>query len=389
MDLRHTEADEDFRRELTTWLDANLPQDMRESAFWADLSDTEQFDARRTWEKSKAAAGFAGIAWPTEYGGRGGTPTMKAIYDEEMAKANAPHTVNPLGLAFLAPTVMALGTEQQKQDIIKPLLHCETIWCQGFSEPDSGSDLASLSTTAVLDGDEWVLNGSKAFITNCGTDITSIVTVTARTDDGISAFVVPAGTPGMIIEPAYDKLGWHASDTHGITFVDCRIPAENLLGAPGKGFRNFLSILDDGRIAISALALGSARACLEASVEYARQRHAFGGPIGRFQGLAFQLSDLAVQVENAYNLTYKAAWLKDQGRPIGQAAAMAKLYTTDEAQQVIDAAVQLFGGLGVVSGHPVERLYREIRALRIYEGASEVQKIVIARQVLAGLGGGV
>ncbi len=185
----------------------------------------------------------------------------------------------------------------------------------------------------------------------------------------------------MIVEPAYDKLGWHASDTHGITFDGCRIPADHLLGAPGQGFRNFLSILDDGRIAISALALGSARACLDASVEYARQRHAFGGPIGRFQGLAFQLSDLAVQVENAHNLTYKAAWLKDQGRPVGQAAAMAKLYSTEAAMDAARLATQVFGGMGFMEETPVARFYRDAKILEIGEGTSEIQRLVIARNL--------
>ncbi len=183
----------------------------------------------------------------------------------------------------------------------------------------------------------------------------------------------------MIVEPAYDKLGWHASDTHGITFVDCRVPVDHLLGQPGQGFRNFLSILDDGRIAISALALGSARACLEMALDYAQQRNAFGGPIGRFQGLAFQLSDLAVQVENAHNLTYKAAWLKDQGRPIRQAAAMAKLYSTEAAMDAARVATQVFGGMGFMEESPVARFYRDAKILEIGEGTSEIQRLVIAR----------
>jgi alkylation response protein AidB-like acyl-CoA dehydrogenase len=230
----------------------------------------------------------------------------------------------------------------------------------------------------LLDGD-WVLNGSKAFITNCGTPITTLTTVTARTDDGISAIVVPAGTPGFVVEPAYDKLGWHASDTHGITLDDCRVPEANLLGEAGKGFRNFLEILDDGRIAISALALGCARAALEIAVDYAKQRNAFGGPIGRFQGVAFQLADLAVKVENARNLTYKAAWLKDQGRPIVDAAAMAKLYSTEAAVDSVRTATQVLGGLGFMEESPIARFYRDAKILEIGEGTSEIQRLVIAR----------
>ena len=185
----------------------------------------------------------------------------------------------------------------------------------GLTEPDAGSDAGATRTRARRDGDNWVIDGTKAFITNSGTPITSVITVTARTDDGISTFVVETGTPGLTIEPPYRKLGWHASDTHGVILDNCSVPDHHLLGAPGSGLRNFLSILDDGRIAISALALGCARACLGAAVAYAKERTAFGGPIGRNQGIAFALADLEVAVENAANLTYKAAWLKDQGRP--------------------------------------------------------------------------
>src|SRR4029079_15025957 len=226
---------------------------------------------------------------------------------------------------------------------------------------------------------EWTINGSKAFITNSGTPITSIVTVTARTEEGISTFVVPSGTPGLIVEPAYNKLGWHASDTHGLTLDDCRVPADSLLGELGRGFRNFLQILDDGRIAIAALALGCARACLEHSVEYANHRQAFGGPIGRFQGLAFQLADLAVAVENAHTLVYKAAWLKDQGRPIRQAAAMAKLYSTEIAVTATRVATQVFGGAGFIEESPIVRFYRDAKILEIGEGTSEIQRLVLAR----------
>jgi alkylation response protein AidB-like acyl-CoA dehydrogenase len=251
----------------------------------------------------------------------------------------------------------------------------------GLTEPDGGSDAGATKTKARLDGDEWVLDGSKAFITNCGTEITSITTVTARTDDGISAFVVPKGTPGFIIEPPYHKLGWHASDTHGITMDGCRVPAANLLGKPGHGFRNFLAILDDGRIAISALALGCARAAFEMALDYAKQRNAFGGPIGRFQGLAFQLSDLAVKIENSHNLTYKAAWLKDQGRPIGQAAAIAKLYTTEAAMDAVRVGTQVLGGMGFMEETPMARFYRDAKILEIGEGTSEIQRMVIARNL--------
>ena len=297
--------------------------------------------------------GLFGIVFPEQWGGGGGDFAALCVAIEELGRVDQSMGITlSAGVGLGANPIFRFGTDEQRDRWLPDLVagRCARRvradrtrrWIRRRRHADAGR----------ADGDAWVLDGSKAFITNCGTEITSIVTATARTDDGISAFVVPAGTPGMTIEPPYDKLGWHASDTHGITFDHCEIPAENLLGQPGQGFRNFLSILDDGRIAISALALGSARACLELSTEYAKQRNAFGGPIGRFQGLAFQLSDLAVQVENAHNLTYKAAWLKDQGRPIGQAAAMAKLYSTEAAMDAARVATQVFGGMGFMEESP-------------------------------------
>jgi short-chain 2-methylacyl-CoA dehydrogenase len=326
--------------------------------------------------------GLFGIVFPERWGGGDGDFVSLCVAIEELGRVDQSMGITlSAGVGLGANPIYRFGTDEQRDRWLPDLVAGRSLGAFGLTEPDGGSDAGATRTRARLDGDEWVLNGSKAFITNCGTEITSIVTVTARTDEGISAFVVPAGTPGMIIEPAYDKLGWHASDTHGITFDECRIPAEHLLGRPGQGFRNFLSILDDGRIAISALALGSARACLELSVGYATQRQAFGGPIGRFQGLAFQLSDLAVQVENAHNLTYKAAWLKDEGRPIGQAAAMAKLYSTEAAVDAARVATQVFGGMGFMEESPVARFYRDSKILEIGEGTSEIQRLVIARNL--------
>jgi short-chain 2-methylacyl-CoA dehydrogenase len=326
--------------------------------------------------------GLFGIVFPQRWGGGDGDFASLCVAIEELGRIDQSMGITlSAGVGLGANPIFRFGSDEQRDRWLPDLVAGRALGAFGLTEPDGGSDAGATRTRAVLQGDEWVLDGSKAFITNCGTSITSIVTVTARTDDGISAFVVPAGTPGMIIEPAYDKLGWHASDTHGITFDNCRIPAENLLGSPGQGFRNFLSILDDGRIAISALALGSARACLELAVDYAGQRNAFGGPIGRFQGLAFQLSDLAVQVENSHNLVYKAAWLKDQGRPIGQAAAMAKLYTTEAAMDAARVATQVFGGMGFMEETPVARFYRDAKILEIGEGTSEIQRLVIARNL--------
>ncbi|MDJ0767773.1 MAG: acyl-CoA dehydrogenase family protein [Ilumatobacter sp.] len=324
--------------------------------------------------------GLFGIVFPEEYGGAGGDFASLCVAIEELGRVDQSMGITlSAGVGLGANPIYQFGNEDQKAQWLPDLVAGTALGGFGLTEPDGGSDAGATKTKAFLDGDSWVINGSKAFITNCGTEITSLTTVTARTEDGISAFVVPAGTPGMIIEPAYHKLGWHASDTHGITLDDCRVPDANLLGKPGDGFRNFLTILDDGRIAISALALGCARAALEMSVEYAKERQAFGGPIGRNQGLAFQLSDLAVQVENAHNLTYKAAWLKDQGRPIGQAAAMAKLYSTEAAMDAVRVGTQVLGGMGFMEETPMARFYRDAKILEIGEGTSEIQRLVIAR----------
>ena len=292
--------------------------------------------------------------------------------------------------------ILSYGTDEQKQRWLPDLVAGRALAAFGLTEPDAGSDAGASRTKARLEGEgddaQWVVDGAKAFITNSGTDITSVVTVTARTgtlDDGrpeISAILVPSGTPGFTVEPAYNKLGWHASDTHGLSFDGARVPADHLLGARGSGFKQFLKTLDDGRIAISALAVGLAQACLEASTEYAKTRIAFGRPIGVNQGVSFQVADLAVSVEAARMLTYKAAWLKDlhhEGKrsvaDVKQAAAIAKLYSTEAAVTATRIATQIFGGNGFMEEYPVARFYRDAKILEIGEGTSEVQRMVIAR----------
>ncbi|MFZ8998984.1 MAG: acyl-CoA dehydrogenase family protein [Ilumatobacteraceae bacterium] len=332
--------------------------------------------------KQMGELGLFGIVFPEEYGGAGGDFASLCVAIEELGRVDQSMGITlSAGVGLGANPIFQFGNEDQKAQWLPDMVAGRTLGGFGLTEPDGGSDAGATKTRAVLDGGHWVLNGSKAFITNCGTSMTAVTTVTARTEDGISAFIVPSGTEGMIIEPAYHKLGWHASDTHGITLEDCRVPEANLLGKPGDGFRNFLTILDDGRIAISALALGCARAALEMSIDYAKERMAFGRPIGANQGLAFQLSDLAVKVENAHNLTYKAAWLKDQGRPIGQAAAIAKLYTTEAAMDAVRLGTQVFGGMGFMEETPMARFYRDAKILEIGEGTSEIQRLVIARNL--------
>ena len=330
--------------------------------------------------RAMAELGLFGIVFGEQWGGSGGDFTSLCIAIEEIGTVS-----QSLGITLSAAVglganpINSFGTEIQKSTWLPDLIAGRALGAFGLTEPDAGSDASATRTKARQDGDEWVIDGSKAFITNSGTAITSVVTVTARIDQGISAFIVPAGTPGLIVEPAYRKLGWHASDTHGLTLHECRVPLDHMLGQPGSGLRNFLAILDDGRIAIAALAVGCAQACLDMAVEYAQQRQAFGGPIGRFQGLAFQLADLAVAVENSRNLTYTAARLKDQGKPFKQAAAMAKLYSTEAAVDATRVATQVFGGAGFIEETPAARFYRDAKILEIGEGTSEIQRLIIAR----------
>jgi len=324
--------------------------------------------------------GLFGLIFPSEWGGGDGDFASLCIAIEEIGRVDQSMGITlSAGVGLGANPIYRFGTEAQQHRWLPDLVAGRSLGAFGLTETEAGSDAGATRTTARLEDNCWVINGSKAFITNSGTDITSIITVTARTPDGISCFVVEAGTPGLTVEPAYHKLGWHASDTHGLVLDECRVPAHHLLGRPGEGFRNFLSILDDGRIAIAALALGCARACLDAALEYSQQRVAFGGPIGRNQSIAFSLADLAVAVENSTNLTYKAAWLKDNSRPFTQAAAMAKLYSTETAVSATRLATQVFGGSGFIEENPIARFYRDAKILEIGEGTSEIQRIVIAR----------
>jgi butyryl-CoA dehydrogenase len=328
--------------------------------------------------------GLFGLVVPEQYGGAAADFTSLCVAIEELGRVD-----QSIGITLEAAVglginpILTFGTDEQKQQWLPDLVAGRSLAGFGLTEPEAGSDAGATKTRAVLDGDQWVINGAKAFITNSGTDITSLVTVTARTGEGeISTIIVPSGTPGFVVQPAYDKLGWHISDTHGLTFDDCRVPAENLLGTRGKGFHQFLAVLDDGRIAISALAVGLAQACLDVSVRYAKERTTFGTPIGAKQGVAFQLSDLAVSVEAARTLTYKAAALKDAGRPardVKQAAAIAKLYSTEAAVAAARTATQVFGGNGFMEEFPVARFYRDAKILEIGEGTSEVQRMIIAR----------
>jgi alkylation response protein AidB-like acyl-CoA dehydrogenase len=328
--------------------------------------------------------GLFGLSAPEEYGGAGADFTALCVAIEELGRVDQSIGVTlEAGVGLGISPILTFGTDEQKQRWLPDLVAGRALAAFGLTEPEAGSDAGGTRTRASLDGGEWTINGAKAFITNSGTAITSVVTVTARTGpDEISAIMVPSGTPGLVVEPPYEKLGWHASDTHGLTFDDCRVPEANLLGERGKGFAQFLAVLDDGRIAIAALALGLAQACLDLSTKYALERHTFGAPIGSRQAIAFSLSDLAVAVESARLLTYKAAWLKDahrSRRDVKQAAAIAKLHATEAAVSATRVATQIFGGNGFMEEFPVARFYRDAKILEIGEGTSEVQRMVIAR----------
>lgn len=345
------------------------------------------------------ALGLMGLTAPEEYGGAGmagedGGFTSLCLAIEEIGRVD-----QSMGITLEAAVglginpVLTYGTEEQKQTWLPDLVSGQRLAGFGLTEPGAGSDAGATRTKAVLDGGEWVVDGAKQFITNSGSDITSLVTVTARTgerEDGrpeISTIMVPAGTPGFTAEKAYDKLGWHASDTHPLSFEGVRVPEANLLGERGRGYAQFLATLDDGRVAIAALAVGCIQACLDMSLEYAGERQTSQGPIGRKQGVAFQVSDLQVMLEASRLLTYKAAAMKDAmdaGRSVStkdfkQAAAVAKLYSTESAVTATRIATQVFGGYGFMEEYPVARFYRDAKVLEIGEGTSEVQRMLIAR----------
>jgi alkylation response protein AidB-like acyl-CoA dehydrogenase len=337
--------------------------------------------------------GLFGLVVPEEFGGAGADFTSLCVAIEELGRVDQSVGITlSAGVGLGINPILSFGTQQQKERWLPDLVAGRALAAFGLTEPEGGSDAGAIRTRAVLDGDSWVVDGAKAFITNSGTPITSVVTVTARTGeraDGrpeISAIMIPAGAPGFTVEPAYRKLGWHASDTHGLSFSGCRVPADHLLGQRGRGFSQFLATLDDGRIAISALAVGLAQACLDACLDYAGSRQAFKRPIGVNQGVSFPIADLAVAVEAARLLTYKAAWLRDEhgtGRrgaaDVKQAAAIAKLHSSTAAVDATRLATQVFGGAGFIEEYPVARFYRDAKILEIGEGTSEVQRMVIAR----------
>jgi butyryl-CoA dehydrogenase len=370
-----------------------------------DFAEKEIAPHSETWDREHhfpvevvqkmGELGLFGLTAPEEYGGAGlsgeeGGFTSLCLAIEEIGRCD-----QSLGITLEAAVglginpILTYGTDEQKQTWLPDLVAGRRLAAFGLTEPGAGSDAGATRTRAVLENGEWVVDGAKQFITNSGSEITSVVTVTARTGevDGkaeISAIIVPADTPGFTAEKAYDKLGWHASDTHPLTFEGARVPEANLLGERGRGYAQFLATLDDGRVAIAALAVGCIQACLDQCVRYSLERTTFGVPIGRKQGVAFQIADLEVMLAASRLLTYKAAWMKDSGASVAEfkrAASVAKLYATESAVTATRIATQVFGGYGFMEEYQVTRLYRDAKVLEIGEGTSEVQRMLIARSL--------
>jgi alkylation response protein AidB-like acyl-CoA dehydrogenase len=330
-----------------------------------------------------AELGLMGMPIPEEYGGAGADMLSYAIAVEELARIDSSVAITMAAHTSLGTMpILLFGTEEQKQQWLPDLASGRKLAAFGLTEPGAGSDAAAARTTAELRDGQWVINGSKIFITNAGTDITACVTITARTgDDEISNLIVPNGTPGYDISAQMDKLGWRASDTRELSFKDCAVPEENLLGERGQGFRQFLEILDGGRISVAAMGVGLAQGAYDLAFAYAKEREQFGRPIAQFQAVQFALADMAVEIEAGRVLTYKAAWLKDEGRPFAKQAAMAKLYTGELSHRVANAALQIHGGYGFMEESAISRLYRDQKILEIGEGTNEVQRMVIARHL--------
>ncbi|WP_342716446.1 acyl-CoA dehydrogenase AcdA [Bacillus paramycoides] len=349
----------------------------------AERDEEERFD--RAIFDQMAELGLTGIPWPEEYGGIGSDYLAYVIAIEELSRVCASTGVTLSAHTSLAGwPIFKFGTEEQKQTFLRPMAEGKKIGAYGLTEPGSGSDAGGMKTIAKRDGDHYVLNGSKIFITNGG--IADIYVVFALTDPeskqrGTSAFIVESDTPGFSVGKKESKLGIRSSPTTEIMFEDCRIPVENLIGEEGQGFKIAMQTLDGGRNGIAAQAVGIAQGALDASVEYARERHQFGKPIAAQQGIGFKLADMATDVEAARLLTYQAAWLESEGLPYGKESAMSKVFAGDAAMKVTTEAVQVFGGYGYTKDYPVERYMRDAKITQIYEGTQEIQRLVISRML--------
>lgn len=351
-----------------------------------ELDEQEQFSLDTM--KDMAKMGLFGVFVSPQYSGQGLDYVSYIIATEELSRVDGSHAAtvaagNSLGIG----PVYYFGSDAQKQKYLPKLCSGEGLWGFGLTEPGAGSDASATKTTAVLDGNEWVINGSKIFITNASTPISMGVTVqvmTGKRSDGrpeLSCILVETGTKGFEAKSMHKKLMWRSSNTSELYFDDCRVPKDNLLGRQGDGFRQMLATLDGGRLSIGAMGLGCAQGAFEAALNYSKERNQFGAPICKFQAVAFKLADTAMEIEAARNLLYKAGWLKDNQRPFAKEAAMAKLYCSEVARRASNHAVQIHGGYGLMKDYHVERYFRDAKLLEIGEGTSEVQRIVISRQI--------
>jgi alkylation response protein AidB-like acyl-CoA dehydrogenase len=346
-----------------------------------ELDRESRFPANLVGEM--AELGLMGIPIEDRYGGAGGDTVSYAIAIEELTRIDSSVAITVAAHTSLGTMPIALfGSDEQKERWLPDLASGRRLAAFGLTEPDAGSDAGATRTTAELRAGSWVVNGAKMFITNAGTELSWGVTITARTgEDEISNLVVENGAPGYAISEPLHKLGWKASDTRELTFSDCSVPEGNLLGPRGEGFRQFLEILDGGRISVAAMGVGLAQGAYDLAYAYAQERRQFGRPIAAFQAIAFKLADMAVEIEAGRQLVYKAAWLKDRGRPFALEAAMAKLYTGELSHRVVNQALQIHGGYGFMDEFPISRLYRDQKILEIGEGTNEVQRMVIAKHL--------
>ena len=369
-----------------------LAETVREFANQVIAPVAAQHDREHTFPyeviEKMGAMGLFALPFPEEVGGMGGDFLSLCLAIEELARVDQSVAVTLEAAVGLGSTlIFRHGSDEQKEKFLPPLISGSAISAFGLTEPDGGSDASQLRTTARLEGDEWVINGAKTFITNSGTTITSLVIlacITGTKEDGskeLSTIIVPNGTPGFTVEPPYFKLGWHASDTHPLSFTDVHVPARNLLGERGRGYANFLQALDEGRIAIAALAVGAAQGCIDESLRYAKQRKAFGKSIGEHQSIAFKIAEMEARTHIARLAYYHAASLLAAGKEFKTEASIAKLVASEAAMDNARAATQIFGGYGFIDEYSVARHYRDSKILEIGEGTSEVQKILIARSL--------
>jgi len=351
-----------------------------------DLYEREEFPYEIV--AKMAEMGLFGLPFPEEYGGMGGDYFALCLTLEELARVDSSVAITvEAGVSLGAMPIYRFGTEEQKEKWLPELCAGTALGAFGLTEPGGGSDAGATRTRAKLDGDTWVINGSKSFITNSGTDITKLVTVTAVTDvkengrKEISAIIVPSGTPGFAVAPKYSKVGWNCSDTHELSFDDVRVPAENLVGERGRGYAQFLSILDEGRVAIAALSVGLAQGCVDECLKYVKEREAFGHKIGEYQAIQFKIADMEVRTHTARLAYYAAASKMLRGEPFKKEASIAKLVASNAAMDNSRDATQIFGGYGFMNEFPVSRFYRDAKILEIGEGTSEVQRMLIARHL--------